>query len=410
MRHNYSFLILFAMLTLLAGPNVLFGQDKKATLEQTKKKLEEEINLTNQLLEETKKTKNLSLNELTILQSKIRQRENLIATLRKQIENTENKLQRTEKELKKTENELTSLRKEYARMIAFAYKNRNGLNKLMFLFAADDFNQAYRRLKYLQQYSALRQSQINQMSSAQEQLASQKKQLEDEKTEKTTLFEAERKQQIMLSNEKTQVDQTVRKISQQEKQLQNELRQKEQDALKLQRQIEAIIADEIKKASERKGEKTAATPDKLMNLTPEELRLSNSFTQNRGKLPWPVERGVISSRFGQQPHPVLKKVTINNNGIDIATPKGSDARAVFEGVVVSVNKITPTNNAVIIRHGDYFTVYSNLEKVFVKRGDQIATKQLLGSIHTDKIDGKTEIHFEIWQGRTLLNPSLWLAD
>lgn len=388
----------------------LSAQDRKAELEQTKQKLEKEISLSNQLLEETKKTKNLSLNELSILQSRIRQRENLIATLRKQLEITENKLQRTSRELEKTEGTLAGLKKEYAQMISFAYKNRNGLNQLMFVFAADDFNQAYRRLKYLQQYSALRQNQIKRMNETQDKLSKQKMQLEEEKSEKIGLLDAERKQQLILAAEKAQIDQTVKKISQTEKNLQAEIREKEQAALRLKKQIEAIIAEEIAKNQSNKNAKPGISKDKLMTLTPEEQLLSNSFTQNRGRLPWPVERGVVSSYFGKQNHPVLKKVIINNNGIDIACPAGSKARAVFEGVVVSVNKITPTNNAVILRHGDYFTVYSNLDQVSVQRGDKVNTREDIGKVHTDKSEGKTELHFEIWQGKTLLNPSLWLAE
>ena len=404
---------LFFLLLLLGialPTQTIVAQEKRTELENTKKQLEEEINLTNQLLEETKKSKMLSLNELNMLQAKIRKRQNLIATLQKQIQNTDSRLQRTRNDLKKTQNDLSKLKKEYGKMLVFANKNRNGLNKLMFLFAADDFNQAYRRLKYLQQYCSLRKRQIERMTTAQAQLNNQKTQLEVEKEEKIRLFDDEKKQQVLLSNEQKQVDQTVRKISDQEKKLQKDIRSKEQEALKLQRQIESIIAEEIRKAQNRKAENKTSSPDKLSNLTPEEIKLSNSFTQNRGKLPWPVERGIISSRYGEQPHPVLKKVTIKNNGIDIATPAGSEARAVFDGVVVSVNRITPTNNAVILRHGDYFTVYSNLEQTYVKRGDNVSTKQLLGSIHTDKSEGKTVIHFELWQNKNLVNPSLWLAD
>jgi septal ring factor EnvC (AmiA/AmiB activator) len=401
---------LLLLLWIALPTQTIVAQEKRTELENTKKQLEEEINLTNQLLEETKKSKMLSLNELNMLQAKIRKRQNLIATLQKQIQNTDSRLQRTRNDLKKTQNELSKLKKEYGKMLVFANKNRNGLNKLMFLFAADDFNQAYRRLKYLQQYSSLRKRQIERMTTAQAQLNNQKTQLEVEKEEKIRLFDDEKKQQVLLSNEQKQVDQTVRKISDQEKKLQKDIRSKEQEALKLQRQIESIIAEEIRKAQNRKAENKTSSPDKLSNLTPEEIKLSNSFTQNRGKLPWPVERGIISSRYGEQPHPVLKKVTIKNNGIDIATTAGSEARAVFDGVVVSVNRITPTNNAVILRHGDYFTVYSNLEQTYVKRGDNVSTKQLLGSIHTDKSEGKTVIHFELWQNKNLVNPSLWLAD
>lgn len=203
------------------------------------------------------------------------------------------------------------------------------------------------------------------------------------------------------------LDLSLRKIGQQEKQLNQTISRKEQEARKLQREIEAIIAEEIRKASRLK--EAEALPDRLMHLTPEEKLLSDSFSKNRTKLPWPVERGVIAANFGKQAHPVLKKVTINNRGIDIATTKGSEARAVFDGIVVSVNLITATNNAVIIRHGDFFTVYSNLERVYVKRGDKVKTKEVIGLIHTDKIEGKTELHFELWQDRNLINPAQWLA-
>ncbi|MDP2235294.1 MAG: peptidoglycan DD-metalloendopeptidase family protein [Bacteroidales bacterium] len=410
MRFRFVQILRALLLVTFLLPSIyLFAQDRKTELENTKKRIEEEINYTSKLLEETRKSKQMSLNELTMLQSRIRQRENLVATIQKQLIQLETQLTRTRRDLNRIESELEGLKKEYARMIAFAYKNRSGLNKMMFLFAADDFNQAYRRLKYLQQYSAMRQKQIDLISEAQSDLKQKRENLERERAEKTKLFEAERREQILLSNEKMNMDLAVKKIGQQEGKLQQTLRQKEQDARKLQREIEAIIAEEIRKARQRQGEKDTGAPDRLMSLTPEEQKLSNSFTQNRGKLPWPVERGVISSRFGEQPHPVLKKVTIKNNGIDIATTKGSEARAVFDGVVVSTNRITASNNAVIIRHGDYFSVYSNLEQVYVKRGDKISTKQSIGLIHTEKTESKTELHFEIWQNRTIVDPALWLA-
>ncbi|MDP3445631.1 MAG: peptidoglycan DD-metalloendopeptidase family protein [Ignavibacteria bacterium] len=387
----------------------VFAQDKKTELEKTKKRIEDEINYTSKLLDDTRQSKKLSMNELMILQAKIRQRENLVATIQKQLMDTDSQLIRTERELKRLETELASLKKEYAGMISFAYKNRSGLNKLMFLFSSDDFNQAYQRLKYMQQYTALRQMQIERIIGVFEKTETQKQKLKSEKEAKTELFEAERRQQILLNNEKSCMDRTVQKYSQQEKQHQQTLKQKEKESQKLQREIEAIIAEEIRQARERKGKNASKSADRLMELTPEEMKLSDGFTQNRGKLPWPVERGVISSRFGEQPHPVLKKVTIKNNGIDIATTGGSEARAVFEGVVVSTNRITATNNAVIIRHGDFFTVYSNLEEVFVKRGDAIKTKDALGLIHTDKNEAKTELHFELWQGKQIVDPALWLA-
>lgn len=404
LRNNITYL-LFTLFLIIGGKS--HAQDKKQALEDSKKKIEDEIAYTNKLLLETRKTKQLNVNELSLLQTKIRKRENLVSTIQQQLMQLDAQIKHTTAEVRKLEAELSLLRKEYANIISFAYKNRSGLNKLMFLFAADDFNQAYRRLKYLQQYSLLRQEQISKIDSTQQQMEVKRKLLESERQEKQVLFEAEKQQRDMLSNEKKGVDQELKKIGQQERKLQQTLRRQEQEARKLQQEIEAIIAEEIRRA--RKQEGAEASPDRLMNLTPEEKQLSDNFNQNKGKLPWPVERGVISGRFGMQPHPVLKKVTINNRGIDISTTKGSDARAVFDGIVVSTNRITATNNAVILRHGDYFTVYSNLEKIYVKRGDNITTKQALGLIHTENIEGKTLLHFELWKDRTLVDPALWLA-
>jgi septal ring factor EnvC (AmiA/AmiB activator) len=395
-------------LGILFSQYQLFAQDKKKELEDDIRRIEEEISFTNQLLDETNKNKNLTLNELQILQSQITKRENLIATIQKQLIRINNDLIKSEKEVDKVTRELTLLREEYSRMILFAYRNRGGYNTLMFLFASEDFNQAYHRLKYLQQYAVYRQSQISRIEQAQQKLLETVNQLEEEKAQKITLFDSEKREQISLSTERLQKDKSVQQLSKKESQLRQTLRQKEKEAQQLQRAIEDIINEEMRKANERLGIKNPA-PDKLMELTPEELALSNSFTLNKGKLPWPTERGVISGHFGEHPHPVLKKVKIKNNGIDIVTSKMSDARCVFEGVVVSVNRITATNNAVIVRHGNYFSVYANLEEVYVKRGDKLKTKELVGRIHTDKSETKTELHFELWQGREIVNPEFWLA-
>ncbi|MBU1009486.1 MAG: peptidoglycan DD-metalloendopeptidase family protein [Bacteroidetes bacterium] len=399
-----SLLILLLLCLRLSG----FAQDRKAELESNKQRLEEEISFTSKLIGETRESKNSTLGELQILNARIGKQESLIATIQKQMLQLEEQSRRSETELRRLETNLKQMKEEYARMIYFAYKNRNSYNKLVFLFAAEDFNQAYERLKYFQQYAVFRQNQITKIEETQAKIKDKLSQLEQEKNQKQLLFEDERKAQINLNTERSKKDKVVSQLSQKENQLKQSLRQKEKEAQQLQRAIEQIIAEEIRLASERKGEKVNKE-DRLLELTPEELELSNSFALNRGKLPWPTERGIISARFGEQPHPVLKKVTINNNGIDIATARGSDARVVFDGVVVSTNRITNTNYAVIVRHGDYFSVYSNLEEVYVKRGDKVKTKELVGRIHTDKNESKTEVHFELWKGRMILDPDLWLA-
>ncbi len=393
---------------LLLATSVLQAQQSVAELEQDKKRLEEEINYTNKLLEDIRQDKQLTLSQLVILGSKISKRENLIATIQKQLLVLDRKLSQGEQEVGRLQKELSTLRKEYARMVEFAYKNRDSYSKLVFLFSAEDFNQAFQRLKYLQQYAAFRKAQIERIQKTQNELQAQVEALTAERQKQAELLDAQRREQIVLSTEKAGMDADARKLAQKEQSLRNTIRQKEQEARKLQKAIEDIIAEEVRKASASKGEKVPRE-DRLLELTPEELKLSNSFASNKGKLPWPTERGIISSRFGPQPHPVLKKVTIKNNGVDIATAKGTDARAVFDGVVVSTNKITASNNAVIIRHGEYFTVYSNLETVYVKRGDQVKTKEAIGRVHTDKTESKTELHFELWIGRTIVDPALWLA-
>jgi murein hydrolase activator len=406
--NNKYWLTVLIFLATIAGNLHAQQQDRKSELENDKKRIEEEIAFTSKLISETRESRTLTLSELKVLSARINRQEALVATLRRQIRQLDDQIRKSENELKQLNSELQSLRDEYARMIYFAYKNRKSYSKLVFLFSASDFNQAYQRLKYFQQYAAFRQGQITRIEETQKKIDVQREKLVSERAEKQSFFDAERKAQISLNTERSKKDQAVKQLSKKENQLRQSLRDKEREAQKLQRAIEKIISEEIRLARERRGEKSPDR-DRLMELTPEEKIISDNFAQNRGKLPWPTERGVIASRFGEQPHPVLKKVTIKNNGIDLATTPGSDARSVFEGVVVSVTPISNTNQAVIIRHGDFFTVYSNLEEVYVKRGDQVKTKELIGRIHTDKKEAKTEVHFELWKGRQIQDPAGWLA-
>ena len=202
----------------------------------------------------------------------------------------------------------------------------------------------------------------------------------------------------------------MQKLSRKERNLQKTLREKEAAAKKLQKAIQDIIAEEIRLANERAAKAGKETVGKdEMALTPEEMALSSNFLDNKGKLPWPVEKGIISGTFGEHPHPVLSHVKVKNNGIDLLTSKGEDARAVFNGEVTRVMSVPSNNNVVIIRHGQFLTVYSNLDKVFVKKGDMVTTKQKIGTIYTSPSDSKTELHFEVWQAKSLLNPQDWLA-
>jgi septal ring factor EnvC (AmiA/AmiB activator) len=403
-----SLVFLITLCFSAVAGNSLLAQQNVKDLEADKKRIEQEIAYTNKLLEETTQSKEMTFEQLLVLRSRISKRANLLATIQKQLLQVESQISRSSREIERLEKERKALRKEYARMIEIAYQNRGSYNKLIFLFSAEDFNQAFQRLKYLQQYAAFRRNQIKKIEEANEKIKAELQLLDQEQKRQKALLDEERREQIVLQTEQQNVDKSVKTLAQKEKQLRKTIQQKEKEAQQLQRTIERIIAEEVRRASESKTEKVPRE-DRLMELTPEELTLSNAFAGNKGKLPWPTERGIIASRYGTHAHPVLKKVTVKNNGIDIATQKGAQARAVFDGVVVSTNTITASNIAVIIRHGDYFTVYTNLDEVFVKRGDKVKTKDLIGRIHTDKTSGKTMVHFELWKGRQIVDPAIWLA-
>lgn len=383
-----------------------YAQQDRNQLEKEKESLEEEIRKTNNLLEKTRESKKVSSNEVTILNSKIRKRERLIRTIDSEISFINQQIQMNEDSIAKLEAELTALKEEYAKMIFYAYKNQNLYNKLLFIFSADDFNQAYQRIKYFQQYNEYRRTQARLIVETQTRLEEKNIELLALRQEKESLVSRVSNENETLIAEKDEKTRTVQRLSKKERELQATLKQKEKAAKKLQQEIQRIIAEEMRKASERAaGEKVGG-----YNLSSAEVALSGSFSNNMGKLPWPVDWGVISSTFGEHPHPVLTKVKVKNNGIDILTRQDSEAKAVFEGVVTRVLSVPNNNNVVIIRHGEFLTVYSNLDKVLVREGQQVKLGQPVGVVFTNPDENKTELHFEVWQSKTLLNPEVWLKQ
>ena len=329
----------------------------------------------------------------------------------------ENNITKGEANIKTLNGELKKLRKEYAKMVEFAYKNRSHYDQLEFVFAAEDFNQAMRRLRYIQQFTEARKTKMNQISATQKKVSDEVDAQRKNREQQAALLADEKSQQETLVNEKAELNAQVAQLKKKEGSIQQSIKEKQAQAKKFQKEIDKIIAEEIRKANERaakeaknaKNSKNTNTKADKMALTPSEKALSTSFSANKGRLPWPVEKGVIASSYGKHASAISSKVTVTNDGIDIATTENARARCVFEGVVVSVVKPSASNIGVIIRHGDYFTVYSQLDEVFVNRGDKVKTKQEIGRVHTDKSEGKTELHFELRQGTGTLNPSVWLA-
>ena len=430
-------IILILLLLALISPT--FGQKTKGKskkqLQSEITSLQKEISTANQLLKKTKKDKEMTLNEVNLLDKKIKQREKLIKAYNEQIAVLDEEISQGQSSIKTLNTDLGKLQKEYAKMISFAYKNRSHYDRLAFIFASDDFNQAFSRLRYIRQFSDARKVKMEQISSTQRQISNALEASQQAREEQTALLKDEKAQQDALKGEKDDLNKQVASLKKKEGSIQQDIKNKQQQAQKLQKAIDDIIAEEIRKANaeaERKRkeaekakankEKSKAAPtttkptpttapakEKGMALTPSEKTLSNNFVGNKGKLPWPVERGVISSTYGKHASVVSDKVTITNNGIDIATTEGAKARAVFDGEVASVTKLSGANTVVIIRHGEYFTVYSNLENVTVKRGDKVKTKQNIGTVHTNMTEGKTELHFELLKEQNRQNPSNWLS-
>jgi septal ring factor EnvC (AmiA/AmiB activator) len=278
----------------------------------------------------------------------------------------------------------------------------------MFIFSANDFNQAYRRLRYIQQFNSNLKKQAKLIENGELKIENEVSRLKTEETEKQSLKTNNENENNQLVSVKQQQGKTLKELQKKQTELQKTLKEKEKTAAKLQKEIEAIIAKEISESSTKKDAVRSKNPEKF-SLTPEEQKLSNTFSGNRGKLPWPTAKGIVASSFGEHDHPVLKGIKTKNNGIDIATEAGVEARTIFDGKVTAVISVPGADKAIIIRHGDFLSVYSNLEETYVNKGDKVTTKQRIGKIATDQSDSKTELHFELWQGKSLLNPMDWLA-
>jgi septal ring factor EnvC (AmiA/AmiB activator) len=393
----------FAAIFLFVLP-LCAQKQSKSELENKKKILQQEIEYTNQLLSDTKKNKKLTFNHLMQLNIKLKDREELIGLISGQIGTINRQIGETNTSITDLQTQLKKLKDDYARMIYNAYRNKDEYSRLMFIFAAGSFNQAYMRLKYLQQISEYRHQQAEEIEKTQQQLSAKLVELEERKKEKNELLGTQENEKEVLKKEKSEKEDVLTDLQSKEKQLKKDLEKKRKDAEKLQQAILRIIKEEIEKANEGRPK----SPANKLVLTPEAQQLSNSFASNRGKLPWPVIQGVIVDRFGPHPHPSMPDITINNNGVDIATTRGALARAVFDGEVTGVVNIPSSGKVVIVRHGEYLSVYANLNEVYVKTGDKIKTKQNIGNILFDEDDSKTELHMEIWKGQVKLDPEEWM--
>lgn len=407
--NSNSFFSFFVLCLFLWSAMPAFAQKQtKKDLENQKRKIQKEIEYTNELLAQTKKKKKHSLTELVALNKKISQREELIANINSQISLLDQQIRENNESISHLQNDLTKLKAEYAKMIYYAYKNQDAYSRLVFVFASKDFEQAYMRLKYLQQYSDYRHRQAEKISNTKKSLNEKVQELETKKSDKRVLLTGEESEKQNLTSEKGEKEQVFSQLQEQESKLKKDLEKKKKDADNLQQAIQRVIQRELEKAQQKAAVENKPKPQKLV-LTPESQQLSNTFASNKGKLPWPVAKGIVIEHFGVHPHPLMPDIDVNNNGVDIATNTGSLARVVFDGEVKAVGNMPGAGQFVLVRHGEFLTIYANLRDVYVKTGDKVTTKQNLGSILFDDDDNKTVLQFQLWKGQTKLDPESWIV-
>ncbi len=384
-------------------------------LKKKQKKAKQQIELTNKLLNKTKKSKNNTVSNLSLLKKKIKERENLISALNSEILILDKNLSALESQKKMLERRLSSLKKEYAELVYYSYfhQQKDELNQYFFILSASSFSQAYRRMRYVQEYSEYRKKQSIQIQKVANELNDKVEKLINTKISKELVAKGTETENLNLQSDEKNKKKMLKDLSKKEQELRNDLKKQQKDIRSLNNKIDRLIAEEIRKAEERRKaeeEKRKKEGKTGKSTSSKELALiAGGFQKNKGRLPWPV-KGIVTGHFGVHPHPVLKHVEVNNKGIYIQTQQGANATAVFKGEVTQVFAIPGNNNAIIVKHGTYRTVYANLTTTYVKIGDKITDKQKLGKVYVDdENDNKTELYFMLYKNSTLDNPEQWLS-
>jgi septal ring factor EnvC (AmiA/AmiB activator) len=389
-------------------------------LEERKSQIQREIRDNEELLQSVKKKEKTAVNVIDIQNKKIQLKEKLINMTEKQTKLLNNDMYINQVQINKLKDKLKSLKEDYARMVVKSYKSRSEQSRAMFVLSSNSFLQAYKRAQYMKQYTSYRKLQGEDIKLKSNQLDDYNGKLNIQKAAKQKLIAENVKERVSLELEKKKQQKLVDSIKKDKNKIAAEIKKKQQESKAIDRQIDRLIREAIAEANRKSAaEKVKANPKTTVKkaavsssrivLTAESKIIADNFKSNRGRLPFPVERGFISLGFGDQPHPVYKSLTIHNSGVEITTDQGSSARAVFDGVVTSVIVLSPVNKAVMIQHGDFFTVYQNLSSVSVSKGDKVTRKQNVGKVRTSGETGKTVLKFLILQNTTYNNPASWLS-
>lgn len=374
-----------------------FCQTRKE-LEKERVKTMEEIEFTSKVLKRTKRYRKESLNQLIIVKEKINKRNVYIRTLEDEIDLLNKKISDNSWIIASLANDLMKIRGEYEKIIVGSYKKSKNQDHIIYFLSSESYRQAYRRIKYYKQYAEYRKKQAKKIVAIKTILDSKESELKYDREKKKELLSNMRSEKKKLNYEKEEKNKMVVNLRKKERKLRSELRKRERIAKQLKKEIERMLEEERKRG---KG---------IIKLTPEEKIIAANFSSNKGKLPWPAERGIIIGKFGKHNHPVLKNVKINNNGIDIATIERADIRAIFDGEIRKIVAIKGANNTVLIKHGNFYTVYQNLIEVNVKAGEKVKIKQKIGVVYSEKdSENDSVIHFEIWENNIKMDPEKWIA-
>ncbi|CAM4047189.1 peptidoglycan DD-metalloendopeptidase family protein [Flavobacterium branchiophilum] len=400
-----------------------WGQMTQEKLEEKKAQLQAQIRENEKLLQNVKKQEKTVLTIINLKNQKIKLKEELIRTNELQAQLLNKNMHKNQVKIQQLQGDLELLKKDYAAMIVKSYKSRSEQSRAMFLLSSESFLQAYKRAQYMKQYASFRKIQGEEIVQKSKELNGFNKKLTVQKTVKQKLIKENLDEKLVLEQEKQEQLKLANSIKKDKKKLAAEIKQKQRESKAIDRQIDKLIRDAIAEANRKAAARAAkANPKKVVTpaaskatesstkivLTSEGKIESDNFKNSKGKLPWPVEHGTVSLRFGDQRHPEYPSLTIHNSGVEISTEPGANARAVFAGEVTQVQVVSPVNKAVIIKHGDFFTVYQNLKTVNVREGDKVFIKQNLGQIRTNGDTGKTIIKFMISQNTTYANPANWI--
>ena len=397
---------LLLILVFLLGNTLLYSQsNKQQELEQRRQGLRREIQQINELVFKNKSKEKSQLSLIEDLNYKISVRSNLIKVTNQQTNLLTREINANQKKITNLRDELKVLKDNYAAMIVKSYKSKNEHSRIMFLLSSSNFDQAYKRLQYIKQYSDYQKQQGEAIKTKTAELQSINKNLLKQKEDKQKLITENKIAQKTLLAEQTQHESLMNTIKKDLNKYTAQVRAKQQEANKIDREIEKIIKAAIASSNKKAGKASSSSG---FALKPEEKVLATNFVSNKGSLPWPVEKGLVKLRYGKQRHPIVKSATIQSNGVRIATERNAKVRAVFDGVVSRVIIIKNGNPTVLIQHGNYFTAYKNLGKVYVKKGDKVTTKQNIGEVFTNPSNGQTILSFSVFKESNTQNPSEWI--